>query len=140
MKQISAIAAAVILLSTSASFAQQYPSRQSNENAYQNGPQQGRNDNQQGRDQNRNEQGATPYQSQNSNDVRDNPHWSRGDRLSSEYRDSRYVVSDWKNEHLRKPPGGYHWVRTNNQYVLAAVATGLISDIMAANQQDRRSR
>ncbi len=65
-----------------------------------------------------------------SNDVRDNPHWSRGDKLPPQYSSSQNVVSDWKTNHLRQPPRGYHWVRVNNQYVLAAVASGVIADII----------
>ncbi len=76
-------------------------------------------------------------QANRSNEVRDNPHWSRGDRLPPEYRSNQYVVSDWKNSHLRKPPRGYHWVRANNQYVLAAVASGVIADIIMNSQRAR---
>lgn len=72
-----------------------------------------------------------------SNEVRDNPHWSRGDRLPPEYRSSQYVVSDWKASHLRQPPRGYHWVRVNNQYVLAAVAGGVITDIIMNAERGR---
>jgi len=30
------------------------------------------------------------------NEIRDNPHWSRGDKLPTQYRANQYVVSDWK--------------------------------------------
>jgi Ni/Co efflux regulator RcnB len=153
MKTLSAITIALTLLSSTAALAQynnggndnRYQDRSDqnrNLNTYQ--PQQ-RNDYQQGRDQNDN-QGANRYGAQEGaqgrNEVRDNPHWSRGDRLPTEYRNNnQYVVSDWKNNHLRKPPSGYHWVQANNQYVLAAVATGLITDIiMASNQNNQRGR
>jgi len=72
-----------------------------------------------------------------SNEVRDNPHWSRGDRLPQEYRSSQYVVPDWRASHLRQPPRGYHWVRVNNQYVLAAVAGGVIADIIMNAERGR---
>lgn len=166
MKNLTTIAVALTLLGSSAALAQyngsppygnrggsasqqdnQYQNR-NNQNRDQNGSQQpqDRNDYQQGRDRNQNDtQGSNRYQSQGEqgrNEVRDNPHWSRGDRLPTEYRNNnQYVVSDWKNNHLRKPPRGYHWVQANNQYVLAAVATGLIADIiMASNQNDQRRR
>lgn len=143
MKNLTAIAVALTLLGSSAALAQ-----------YNSGPSYGNRgasanqDNQsQERDRNQNDnQGANRYDSQRGeqgrNEVRDNPHWSRGDRLPNEYRNNnQYVVSDWKNNHLRKPPRGYHWVEANNQYVLAAVATGLIADIiMASNQNDQRRR
>lgn len=76
-------------------------------------------------------------QANRSNEIRDNPHWSRGDKLPPQYRTNQYVVSDWKNNNLRKPPRGYHWVRANNQYVLAAVASGVISDIIMDTRHTR---
>ena len=72
---------------------------------------------------------------QQSNDVRDNPHWSRGDRLPSRYRDNQYIVSDWKLRHLSAPPRGYHWVQADDRYVLAAIATGVIADIVITGQR-----
>jgi Ni/Co efflux regulator RcnB len=83
------------------------------------------------------DQGRNGYQSNGSNQVQDNPHWSRGDRLPAEYRNKQNEVSDWKNNHLRQPPRGYHWVRANNQYVLAAVASGVITDIIMDTQRRR---
>ena len=57
---------------------------------------------------------------------RDQPHWSRGDRLPDQYRQNQYVVSDWRGNHLRRPPRGHHWVRVNDRYVLVAITSGLI--------------
>ncbi|MCA1854769.1 RcnB family protein [Massilia oculi] len=57
----------------------------------------------------------------------------RGQRLDREYRDSRYVVSDWRARHLSAPPRGHHWVRAGNDYVLAAIATGLIAQVLLGN-------
>ncbi|OYY09318.1 MAG: hypothetical protein B7Y70_10420 [Rhizobiales bacterium 35-68-8] len=45
-----------------------------------------------------------------------------------------YVVSDYRRHGLRQPPRGYRWVRTGNDYVLAAAATGIISSIIRATQ------
>ena len=57
--------------------------------------------------------------------------WARGDRLPGNYGESRYAVSDWRAHNLRRPPRGYHWVRDdNNDFLLAAVATGVIADIV----------
>ena len=56
--------------------------------------------------------------------------WHKGDRVPAEYRDKRYEVSDWKSHNLRQPPSGYHWVNVNGDYVLAAVATGVIADLL----------
>lgn len=57
----------------------------------------------------------------------------RGGRLHKEYRHDRYVVNDWRGRHLSAPPRGYHWVQTGNDYVLAAIATGLIAQVLFAN-------
>lgn len=56
--------------------------------------------------------------------------WSRGDRLPSSYRSSRYAV-DYRRHHLRAPPRGYQWRQVDNNYVLAAVASGLILEIIS---------
>lgn len=57
----------------------------------------------------------------------------RGQHLSKEYRASRYVVSDWRDRHLSAPPRGHHWVRAGNDYILAAIATGLIAQVLLSN-------
>ena len=57
----------------------------------------------------------------------------RGQHLSKEYRNSRYVVTDWRDRHLSAPPKGHHWVRAGNDYVLAAIATGLIAQVLLSN-------
>ena len=56
-------------------------------------------------------------------------HWQRGERIErSDWNRSRHV--DYRAYHLRQPPGGYEWRAVDGQYVLAAVATGLIADIV----------
>ena len=57
----------------------------------------------------------------------------RGQRLSQEYRGNRYVVSDWRARRLSAPPRGHHWVQAGNDYVLAAVVTGIIAQILLSN-------
>jgi Ni/Co efflux regulator RcnB len=57
----------------------------------------------------------------------------RGGKLHKEYRHDRYVVNDWRGRHLSAPPRGYHWVQTGNDYVLAAIATGIIAQVLFAN-------
>lgn len=58
--------------------------------------------------------------------------YKKGGHMPSEYRGSRYVVTDWRHDHLREPPRGYHWVRSDNgDFLLVAVATGIIADILA---------
>lgn len=57
--------------------------------------------------------------------------WSYGQRMPVQYRDSRYIVSDYGRYGLRQPPRGYHYVRSGNDVVLTAVATGLITAVIA---------
>jgi Ni/Co efflux regulator RcnB len=59
--------------------------------------------------------------------------FQRGDRLPPEYRERQYVVDDWRGHHLSAPPRGYHWVQSGGDYVLAAVATGLILQVLLSN-------
>ena len=66
----------------------------------------------------------------NQNQYRDGYQWARGDRLWGQYRDNRYVVADWRGNHLRQPPRGYQWVRINDQTMLAAINGGTITEII----------
>ncbi len=54
----------------------------------------------------------------------------RGGRLPQQYRSHQYVVDDWRGHHLNAPPRGYHWVQTGGDYVLVAIATGIIAQIL----------
>jgi Ni/Co efflux regulator RcnB len=58
--------------------------------------------------------------------------WARGQRLPSEYRTRGHYV-DYRRHHLRAPPRGYQWVQVNNDYMMVALATGLIASIIIAN-------
>ncbi|WP_232076537.1 RcnB family protein [Variovorax sp. PBL-H6] len=56
--------------------------------------------------------------------------FNRGDRLPPQYRQPQYVVNDWRGHGLRQPPRGYYWVQNGSDYVLAAIATGVISAVV----------
>ncbi|GAD23816.1 RcnB family protein [Acidovorax sp. MR-S7] len=56
--------------------------------------------------------------------------WHRGDRLPPAYRTRHYVVNDWRVHHLRPPPRGYHWVQYGSDYLLVAIATGVIAQLI----------
>ena len=58
------------------------------------------------------------------------PEFRRGHRLPPEYRNRTYVVNDWRRHHLNAPPRGYQWVQVGPDYVLAAIATGLIANLI----------
>ena len=57
----------------------------------------------------------------------------RGERLPVEYRHRNYVVDDWRGHNLSAPPRGYHWVQTGGDYVLVAIATGIILQLLLRN-------
>jgi Ni/Co efflux regulator RcnB len=58
------------------------------------------------------------------------PEWHKGGRVPAQYRERQYVVDDWRAHHLSAPPRGYHWVQVGNDYVLAAIATGIIASLI----------
>ena len=62
-----------------------------------------------------------------------NHDFRRGDRLPREYRNRQYVVNDWRGHHLSAPPRGYHWVQTGGDYVLVAIATGVILQLLLSH-------
>lgn len=52
-------------------------------------------------------------------------HWNRGDRFDR--RNHYVVVNDYRRYHLRAPPRGHYYYRTDaGQILLIAAATGLI--------------
>ena len=63
-----------------------------------------------------------------------NHRWVRGQRMGyNDWRNARPV--DYRQHRLRAPPRGYEWRESNGQYVLAAVATGvIISMILGARR------
>jgi Ni/Co efflux regulator RcnB len=48
--------------------------------------------------------------------------WNRGERI------------DYRHYHLQEPPRGYEWREVDGNYVLAAVATGLIASTIIASE------
>jgi Ni/Co efflux regulator RcnB len=58
------------------------------------------------------------------------PEWRRGGHIPPEYRSRQYVVNDWRSHHLHAPPRGYEWVQVGGDYVLVAVATGIIAQLL----------
>jgi Ni/Co efflux regulator RcnB len=59
--------------------------------------------------------------------------WHKGDRIGHDDW-NRYDKVDYRQYHLRTPPRGYEWRRVDNNYVLAAVATGVVASIIAASR------
>lgn len=56
--------------------------------------------------------------------------WYRGARLPAAYYAPRYVVYNYRDYRLAPPPHGYHWVRVNNDVVLAAITTGIVMQVV----------
>jgi Ni/Co efflux regulator RcnB len=54
--------------------------------------------------------------------------WRRGVFVPAAYRG--YYVRDWAYYGLRPPPPGYRWIYADGNFVLMAVASGLIADII----------
>jgi Ni/Co efflux regulator RcnB len=58
--------------------------------------------------------------------------WNRGERMGyNDWRGAQTV--DYRQYRLRQPPRGYEWRRQNDQFILGAVATGLIVSIIASS-------
>jgi Ni/Co efflux regulator RcnB len=60
------------------------------------------------------------------------PHaeWRRGGRVPPEFRGGNYVVNDWRAYRLQPPPRGYQWVGVGGDFVLVAISTGVIVNII----------
>ena len=66
--------------------------------------------------------------------VGPNYEYYRGDRLPPEYRHRNYVVNDWRRHRLSAPPHGHHWVQSGDDYVLIAIATGVIAQLLLSHR------
>ena len=58
-------------------------------------------------------------------------HWRQGERLDRRY--GAWQTVDWRANRLPAPRRGYHWVRSGDDYVQAALVGGLIAAVIAAN-------
>lgn len=57
--------------------------------------------------------------------------WKKGYHMKDEdWRRAQPV--DYRTYHLRRPPNGYEWREVDGNYVLAAVATGIIASAIVA--------
>lgn len=57
--------------------------------------------------------------------------WKKGAKIKKEDWD-RGATVDYHTHHLRTPPRGYEWREVDGNYVLAAVATGVIASAIVA--------
>lgn len=59
--------------------------------------------------------------------------WRKGGHIArNDWGRGRQV--DWRRHHLHRPNRGYEWREVDGNYVLAAVATGVIATVILANQ------
>ena len=75
------------------------------------------------------------------NDHRDAHHqqyvrhdeWKKGEHMRQEDWNRADRVDDYQHYHLRRPPRGYEWREVDGNYVLAAIATGVIASVVVAS-------
>lgn len=59
------------------------------------------------------------------------PPWARGGRYYDNGYGPTYEIRDYRGYGLRAPPRGYYWRRSDaGDYLLVAVATGIIADLI----------
>jgi Ni/Co efflux regulator RcnB len=61
------------------------------------------------------------------------PQFRRGHYIPHEYRSRQYVVVNPRAHRLYAPPRGHQWVQVGSDYVLVAIATGLIANLIFNN-------
>jgi Ni/Co efflux regulator RcnB len=59
--------------------------------------------------------------------------WRRGYHMRQDDWNRGQRVDDWRSHHLRQPPRGYEWREVDGNYVMAAVATGIVASVIAAS-------
>ena len=59
--------------------------------------------------------------------------WKKGYHMRSEDWNRGERVDDYRTYHLSAPPRGYEWREVDGNYVMAAVATGVIASVVAAS-------
>ena len=75
------------------------------------------------------------HDNNNRYDNNNNRHnWRKGGRIERNDWNRGQRVNDWQRRHLQRPPRGYEWRQVDNNYVLAAAATGLIAALVLANR------
>lgn len=58
--------------------------------------------------------------------------WKKGYHMRHEDWD-RGARIDYRQYHLHRPPSGYEWREVDGNYVMAAVATGVIASVVVAS-------
>ncbi len=58
------------------------------------------------------------------------PDFRRGGSIPRALRDRQYVVTNYRLHHLSPPRRGHQWVQVGSDYVMFAIATGVIASIV----------
>lgn len=68
---------------------------------------------------------------------RDNSHrnWRKGGRIDRHDWNRGRRIADYRRYKLQRPPRGYEWRQVDNNFVLAAAATGLIAALVIAGSR-----
>jgi Ni/Co efflux regulator RcnB len=127
---VCALAAASLSLGSLSSFAQGYGHRGDNQVAQRDNDRRGDDRQNQRGDDRRGDRDARGNGGQQYHYGARGPEWRRGGRIPSEYRNRQYVVNDWRSHRLSAPPRGYQWVQVGGDYVLVAIATGIIAQLL----------
>ena len=135
MKKLSATVCTLTvtaLLASSLAFAEGHgrPDNQQ-QDEYQNGSRHGQRDDRRGeyRDERNFDQREGRWNQRRQEYNAHGPEFARGRYIPREYRDRAYEV-DYREHHLSPPPQGHRWVQVGADYVLIAIATGVIANII----------
>lgn len=55
--------------------------------------------------------------------------WQRGQRFDRRYASNYQVINNYRAYRLNAPPRGYRYVRSNNDIVMVAIASGIIGAV-----------
>jgi Ni/Co efflux regulator RcnB len=130
VKQTTILAIALSLATASPAFAQGNSNHEGNERGDR-GERHGQRDH---RDGQRGDNGLHKGWYKDERGAGPDQRWHRGDRLPMEYRHRSYVVDDWRGHRLSAPPRGYYWVQNGNDYLLIAIASGVIAQLILGNR------
>ncbi len=75
---------------------------------------------------------APDHRNDGHNNSHRHPEWHNGGKIQHGNWARGHKV-DYRARHLRQPPRGYEWREVDGNYVMAAVATGLIASIILSN-------
>lgn len=62
----------------------------------------------------------------------DHRRWAKGQRFDRRHAANYRVVNDYRDYRLSAPPRGYQWVRSGNDAVLIALASGVIGAVIGS--------